>query len=116
LSFSVDIVEVDQLDHCLFSFIAGPWAEFDDPGLTTGTTRNLFSNIAEEFLHSFFFLQVSQYHTTLMRGVILSLRDQWLHIHAKRLCLCKCSYNTLVLDELASQITQQGFAMCLSAA
>ncbi len=43
LTLTVDFVEINQFNHCRFSMITGSLSQFDDTGITTGTSGNFFS-------------------------------------------------------------------------
>src|SRR6516164_4898152 len=106
-SFSVNLVEINQLDQGCFSVVTNPGSQFDDAGIATRTSCHLSGNGAKEFCYRLLILEVAEYHTALVGCIFLSFCNQWLHICAQSPCLGECGNNAFVIDQLAGQVAQQ---------
>jgi hypothetical protein len=117
-TFTVDLVKVNQFNQRRFSVIAYTDTQLDDAGITTGTTGNFRRNYCKQFLYSCFIFQVAENHPVIVADgsrilVVLGLGDQWFNVHPQGFGLCEGRYHTFVLDQLATEVGQQRFSVCL---
>src|SRR5436189_249590 len=98
-AFTINFIEVNQLDHCCFSIITRSCTQFDNTGITTWAASHFFSNCAEQFSDRNLIIKIAEYHTTLVCCVLFTLSDQWFYINTQCFCFSNCCCDPLVSDQ-----------------
>src|SRR4030095_12943126 len=102
--------------HGCFCRIPCSLSQLDDTCVTSRTTTNFFGDRSKQLGNGFLVLQITENRPPLVRCVFLCLCDQRLNISSERFCLCERCYDSLMRNQLAGEITEQGTPVsCLSA-